>query len=99
MHISIEPTQSGKTFGIAFRKKETDEKPFFVSKGHRIMSKKDGSGEFVSGPSAKMEDGKYLNYTYADSTFADYILAEAKKALKPKQQVDFPDDDLDAPPF
>jgi hypothetical protein len=83
MHISIELTKSGKTFGIAFRKSEKDEKPFFVSKGNRIASRKDGSGEFVSGPSAKMDDGTFLNYTFMDSAFGDYVLALAK-ASQPK---------------
>lgn len=87
MHVSIEFTKSLKTFGIAFRKKETDEKPFFVSKGHRIMAKKDGSGEFVSGPSAKMQDGTYLQYTYADQTFNDYVLKLAKEQMPSKQEV------------
>jgi hypothetical protein len=85
MHISIETTKSGKTFGVAFRKKETDEKPFFVAKGNKIMQRKDG-GEFVSGPSAKLDNGEYLNYSFMSPEFGDYVLKLAKAAAPVQQE-------------
>lgn len=95
MHIAIEHTSTGKTFGIAFYKKEGDKAPFFVSKGNRIMQKKDG-GEFVSGPSVKMDDGKYLNYTFMANEFGDHILKLYKES-KPAQKQEKPIEDDEAP--
>lgn len=77
MHFLIETTKSG--FNIAITKKE-GEKPFFVTKGFRIVQKKDGSGEFVSGPSRKMDSGEYFQFTYLERAFGDYILKLAKEA-------------------
>lgn len=98
MQIKIEHSASGKTFGVAFYLKDGD-KPNFVIKGCRIANGKDG--DFVSGPSTKMDDGKWLNYAYFDQNLSEYILKEyqkdaPKKQEKPQQQGgnfnDFDDD-------
>lgn len=91
MHISIEHSTSGKTFGIAIAKKE-GEKPFMVVKSCRIVSGKDG--DFVSGPAAKMDDGKWLNYLFTDKGFSDYIVGLVGKPASKKEQ---PKDEEDLP--
>lgn len=92
MQVTIEPSGSGKTFGIALSKKEGD-KPFMVVKGCRLANKKDG-GQFVSGPSAKMDDGSYLNYLFIDKEFADYVLDLVLKTMQaPAKSISNKDDD------
>lgn len=79
MHFSVEPSKSGKTFGIAIHKSEGVD-PFLVIKGCRIGKTNDGK-EFISGPSSKMDDGKYFNYTYLDKAFGDHMLKIAKSVM------------------
>lgn len=80
MHFTIEKSKSGKTFGIAFSKKEGD-KPFFVLKSCSLRERKDGSGHFVSTPSSKMENGEYLQYAYMNSEFSEFITKAAISAV------------------
>lgn len=80
MHVSIEPSKSGKTFGIAIAK-EADQDPFLVIKGCRMARTGDGR-DFVSGPSTKMDDGKWFQYTYMDRKFGDYITKLALEAMQ-----------------
>jgi hypothetical protein len=85
MKVSIEWSKSGATFGIAFSKSEGD-KPFAVTKGCKIVERKDGSGKFVSGPSSKLENGEFLNYLYLDQGFGDHVLKLALES-QPKAGV------------
>lgn len=78
MHITIEPSKTGKTFAVAFAKAE-DMDPFFVLKGCKLAQGK--TGAFVSGPSTKMDDGKYFNYAFFERKFGDYVLGLVKAAM------------------
>jgi len=94
MHITIEPSKSGKTFGVGFCK-EAGQEPFFVMKGCRLAN--GANGPFVSGPSTKMDDGKWFNYSYFDKKFSEYVTGLAQKAVEaapaaPKAQAAASDD-------
>lgn len=82
IEIKIEPSATGKTFGIALHKVGAD-KPFAVIKGCKMAS--GSNGEFVSGPSTKMDDGKWFNYLFMDKDFGAYVTKLALEAM-PKQQ-------------
>jgi len=78
VEFKIEPSQSGKTFGVAIHKKGED-KPFMVVKGCRMASGQNGA--FASGPSTKMDDGKWFNYLFMGKEFGDYITNLAQDAM------------------
>ena len=78
MHVSIEVSKSGKTFGVAIHKSSSD-KPFMVIKGCRLAYGQ--NGPFVSGPSTKMDDGKWFNYLFMDKAFGDYATKLAVEAM------------------
>ena len=77
IEVKIEPSSTGKTLGIAFHKAGA-EKPFAVVKGCRIAS--GSNGEFVSGPSTKMDDGKWFSYLFMDKDFGAYVTRMALEA-------------------
>jgi DNA-binding cell septation regulator SpoVG len=93
VEFKVEPSQSGKTCGIAIHKKGED-KPFLVVKGCRIATGQ--NGPFLSGPSAKMDNGEWLNYLFTSKEFGGYITELALKALdkpakaKPTEDSDIP---------
>ena len=72
MRVVVEKSQSGKTFGIAIMGE--NDKPFSVIKNCRLAKRQDGT-EFVSPPSVKMEDGKWLNHAYISAELQDQVLA------------------------
>lgn len=81
MQIKVNPSKSGKTFSVEFRFKDADaEYPDFAIKGCKLADGKDG--QFVSGPSAKMDDGKWFNYTFFGKGLSEYIVKEANKTMK-----------------
>ena len=94
--VKIEPSTSGKTLGIAFHKAGSD-KPFAVIKGCKIAN--GSNGEFVSGPSTKIDD-KWFNYLFMDKDFGAYITKMALEAM-PKEQkpVQSNNDNDDTLPF
>ena len=95
--LKIEPSQSGKTFGLAFSKPGA-EKPFLVVKNFRFASGQ--NGQFASGPSQKMDDGKWFNYVFMDKAFGDYVTKLAQEAM-PQQSApqSSSSDDVDSIPF
>jgi DNA-binding cell septation regulator SpoVG len=98
MHISIEPSKSGSTFGVAIHKTK-DEKPFMVVKGCRLVG--GNNGMFVSGPATKMNDGKWFNYIFMDKAFGEYITKLAQEAMpqQSSQSAQSKSDDSDDVPF
>ena len=72
MRVVVEKSQSGKTFSIALM--DANDKPYAVIKNCRIAKRNDGT-EFVSPPSVKMEDGKWLNHAYISADLQDTVLA------------------------
>lgn len=91
MHISIEQSKSGKTFGIAIHKTAQD-KPFMVVKGCRMAS--GSEGPFVSGPSTKMDDGKWFNYVFMDRAFSEHVTKLALAAQPQERQEAAGSDDI-----
>ena len=95
MHVSIEHSKSGNTFGVAFRKSEKDDKPFSVIKCCKIAETKTGD-RFISGPSSKLDNGEWLQYIYFDKGFSEYLLklydASAPKQTRSESKSD--DEDL-----
>lgn len=99
MRVVVEKSQSGKTFGIALM--DANDKPYLVVKNCRLAKRNDGT-EFVSPPSVKMEDGKWLNHAYISSELQDTVLAtlaamdQAKQSANPSEprqdDQDFSDD-------
>jgi hypothetical protein len=101
MRVVVEKSQSGKTFGIALM--DANDKPYLVVKNCRIAKRQDGT-EFVSPPSVKMEDGKWLNHAYISEELQNTILATlaaidtAHTAMSPSEpQQNDPDFDDDIP--
>lgn len=76
VEVKIEPSTSGKTFGVALTK---GDKVLMVVKGCRLAN--GSNGQFVSGPSSKMDDGKWFNYLYMDKQFSDYVTGLAIEAM------------------
>lgn len=72
MRVVVEKSQSGKTFGIALM--DANDKPYLVVKNCRIAKKADGT-EFISPPSVKMDDGKWLNHAYISPALHDQVMA------------------------
>jgi len=72
MRVVIEKSQSGKTFGIALM--DADDNPYLVVKNCKIAKRADGN-EFVSPPSSKLEDGKWLNHAYISADLQETVLA------------------------
>lgn len=91
VEFKIEPSQSGKTCGIAIHKKGED-KPFLVVKGCRIANGQ--NGQFLSGPSIKLDSGEWLNYLFTSKEFGSYITSLAVDAMptKPAKQSSATDD-------
>ena len=83
VEFKIEPSTSGKTCNIAIHKKG-EEKPFLVVKGFRMANGQ--NSPFLSGPSTKMDDGKWFNYIFMSKEFGGYITDMASKVMDaPKQ--------------
>lgn len=82
VEFKIEPSQSGKTCGIAIHKKGED-KPFLVVKGCKIANGQ--NGQFLSGPSAKMDSGEWINYLFMTKEFGGYISGLALEVMQPKK--------------
>ena len=92
--VKIEMSQSGKTFGVALVK---DDKVLMVVKGCKLAT--GSNGQFVSGPSAKMDNGEWFRYLYMDKQFGDYVTKLAIEAM-PKEQASSKAKDLtDDVPF
>lgn len=79
--VKIEPSQSGKTFGVALVK---DDKVLMVVKGCKIAN--GINGQFVAGPSAKMGDGEWFHYLYMDKDFGNYVTKLAIEAMPKEPQ-------------
>mgnify|MGYP003591551686 CR=1 FL=1 len=79
--VKIEPSQSGKTFGVALVK---DDKVLLVVKGCKLAN--GSNGQFVSGPSAKMDNGEWFRYLYMDKQFGDYVTKLAIEAMPKEPQ-------------
>lgn len=92
MKITVEHID-GKypSFNIGLAAKEGAD-PFLVIKGCRIV---DGQkGRFISGPSRKMESGKYFNYTYFGEKFQEAALAAYDEAAPKTRKAAPADDDV-----
>ena len=72
MRVVVEKSQSGKTFSIALM--DENDKTYLAIKNCKIAKKGDGT-EFVSPPSVKMDDGKWLNHAYISADLQDKVLA------------------------
>lgn len=101
MRVVVEKSQSGKTFGICLM--DANEKPYLVVKNCKIATKADGT-KFISPPSVKMDDGKWLNHAYISPSLHDQVLAtlesmeQAHTAVNDSQpQQNDPDFDDDIP--
>jgi DNA-binding cell septation regulator SpoVG len=82
VEVNIEPSKSGKTFGIALVKAD---KVLLAIKNCKLASC--SNGQFVSGPSSKMDDGTWFNYLFMDKQFGEYVTGLAVKAMsQPAQQ-------------
>lgn len=95
VEVKIEMSPSGKTFGIAFTK---NDKVLYVTKGCRLVNGQ--NGPFISGPSTKMDDGKWFNYLYIDKEFGAYLTKlalEAAPAPAPQQSRQSAPDMSDVP--
>ena len=102
MRVVIEKSQSGKTFGIALM--DADDKPYLVVKNCKIAKLGDGN-EFVSPPSSKLDDGKWLNHAYISADLQEKVLATlnamelTKEAANQAPQQNDPDFDSQDIPF
>lgn len=56
-----------------------DSEPFIEIKGCRLVS--NSTGEFISWPSRKKDDGKYWNHIYASENFNAAVKKKAKESL------------------
>lgn len=85
VEVKIEPSKSGKTFGVALVK---GDKVLLAVKGCKMANGQ--NGPFVSGPSAKMEDGTWFSYLFMDRAFGDYVtklaLEHMPQAPQPPQR-------------
>lgn len=80
--VTIEPSKSGKTFGVALVK---GDKTIMAIKGCRLANGQ--NGQFASGPSSKMDDGTWFNYLFMDKDFGAYVTKLAIEAMdKPAPQ-------------
>lgn len=101
MRVVIEKSRSGKTFGIAVM--DENDKPYLVIKNCKIAKRADGT-EFVSPPSVKMDDGKWLNHAYISTGLQNTVLQTLEKiegtkmaaesAKNKAESADFIDDDI-----
>lgn len=93
VEVKIEPSKSGKTFGIALVK---GDKTIMAVKGCKLANGQ--NGQFASGPSTKMDDGSWFNYLFMDKDFGAYVTGLAVKAMdapaKPKPSFDNIGDDI-----
>ena len=81
--VRVQVKENGR-FSIEFAK-SVDDDSFYVIKSNRIV---DGSkGRFISGPSFKPEDGDWINFTYAEKNFQDYIIGLVDDATVVQQPV------------
>jgi DNA-binding cell septation regulator SpoVG len=79
MKITVTWFQGDKpNFNVGLASAEGKE-PFLSIKGCRIANGK--SGEFVSWPSRKLDNGSYWNHVYASDAFNVAVLDEAKKSM------------------
>lgn len=76
VEVKIEPSKSGKTFGVALVK---GDKTLIATKACRLVN--GPNGPFVSGPSSKMDDGSWLNYLFMDKDFGAYVTKLAVAAM------------------
>lgn len=74
--VKIEPSKSGKTFGVALVK---GDKTLMAIKGCKLANGQ--NGQFASGPSAKMDDGTWFNYLFLDKEFSNYVTKLAIEAM------------------
>lgn len=94
MHISVKWFDDKFNFSL-HANAQADE--FLTVKGCRIV---DGSkGRFVSGPSSKMQNGKYWNHAWLSEGFAKAVLekAEAGRPQESRNQAASQDFDDDIP--
>jgi hypothetical protein len=94
MRVVIEKSQSGKTFGISLM--DENDKPYLVIKNCKIAKRADGT-EFVSPPSVKMDDGKWLNHAYISTSLQNTVLQTLDKiegAKMAAEGANFIDDDI-----
>jgi len=99
MRVVVEKSTSGKTFIIDLM--DENDKTYLAIKNCKIAKKGDGT-EFVSPPSVKMDDGKWLNHAYISAELQDKVLAtlesmeQAHTASNPSEPLqndpDFDDD-------
>lgn len=75
MRVVVEKSQSGKTFGIALM---DGDKVYLIIKNCRIAKRNDGT-EFVSPPSAKLENGEWLNHAYISTGLQNTVLQTLEK--------------------
>lgn len=102
MRVVIEKSQTGKTFGIALM--DANDKPYLVVKNCKLAKRNDGT-EFVSPPSVKMEDGKWLNHAYISPDLQATVLhtlaamdsAHTAASSKSEPRQNDPDFDTDLP--
>lgn len=92
MRVVIEKSQSGKTFGIALM--DADDKPYLVIKNCKIAKRGDGN-EFVSPPSSKLDDGKWLNHAYISADLQETVLATLNAMQNTQAAVSQADPDFD----
>ena len=92
VEFKIEPSASGKTFGIAIHKKG-EEKPFMVMKNCKMASGQNGA--FATGPSIKMDDGKWFNLLFMGREFGDYVTKLAQEAMPASKKGTVNDVDAD----
>lgn len=94
VEVKIEPSKSGKTFGIALTK---GDKVLLAIKGCKLANGQ--NGQFVSGPSAKMDDGTWFNYLFMDKQFSDYVTGLAVKAMESQAPQQAPQQQRQKPSF
>ena len=85
MHVKVKNIKNGR-FSLEFAKSEADE-GFYTVHGNKIV---DGSkGRFISGPSFKGNDDKWVNQTWMDSAFQEYVigLVDAASPQEPDNPV------------
>lgn len=92
VEVKIEPSKSGKTFGIAFLK---GDKTIMAIKGCKLAN--GSNGQFATGPSTKIDD-EWFNYLFIDKDFGAYVTGLAVKAMeqpaKPKPSFDNLESDI-----
>lgn len=82
MVVRIKNIKNGR-FSIELAKSDSDE-GFYVIHGNKIV---DGSnGRFISGPSFKGSDDKWVNQTWMDSAFQEYVISLVDAAMPQEPQ-------------